>query len=167
MDRNTLKCEETNGAWKQYDVSGSLMSIESKKIKEHDVADLAMAWKRCQDDGTCSDPVRIRVFKIDSCPSCRSHSQSMKNVIKVLSSAGVHPGITEVDARENLAEFKKLGCNGTPCVTMNVGNGKDRKIYEGNRGEVGIMSEIMGIKNPLYYDVNVLNEKPKNLQRRK
>jgi len=167
MDRNTLKCEESNGAWKKYDVSGSLMSVESKKIKEKHIDDLVTTWKRCQDTGKCVDPVRIRVFKIDSCPSCRAHAQSMKNVINALSSGGVHLDVEEVDARGNIAGFKKLGCNGTPCVSMDTGNGRDRKIYEGNRGEVGIISEIMGIKNPLYYDVNVLNEKPKNLQRRK
>ena len=167
VDRNTLECKEPNGNWKQYDVGDSLVSVESKKIKEKNVADLVETWKQCRDSGECARSVRIRVFKIDSCPSCRSHSQSMKNVVNALSSAGVRLDVDEKDARENIGDFKRLGCNGTPCVAMTVENDRERKIYEGNHGEVGIISNIMGVKNPLYYNVNVLNENPKNLQRRK
>jgi len=167
MDRNTLTCNESGGTKKQYDISGSLVSVESKKIKDKNVGDLVSAWKQCNDTGKCNVPVSLRVFKIDSCPSCRSHAQSMKNVVSVLSSAGIPIDVVEKDARANIDDFKKFGCNGTPCVIMSSGKGKDRKIYEGNRGEVGIISDIMGVRNPLYYNVDVSKEKPKNLQRRR
>jgi hypothetical protein len=165
-ERNVLACKEPGGSWKQYDVAGSLISAESKQIKEKNLDDLVSAWQRCRDAGKCSDPVRLRVFKIDSCPACQAHGRSMDHVVNAVSKAGIPLTIEERDARDHISDFKRLRCNGTPCVSMAVGSGRERKIYEGNKGEIGIVSAIMGVRNPLYYKMDLSKEIPKNLTRR-
>ncbi len=160
-ESNTLTCKERDGTWKRYGISGSILSMESKQIKDTKIDEMIKIGKRCFDTGACKDPVKITMFKLDSCPACAAHDPVIHGVGKKLSDAGIPVNVSSVDARDHLDEFKAMKCNATPCVTMQVGGKKGRKIYEGTRAEIGVISEILGISNPLFTDIR--KAKPRRL----
>jgi hypothetical protein len=163
-ERDTLTCKEADGSDKMYDMSNiSLLSKESRDIKESKMREIINVGKRCFDSGKCTSPVNVTVFQLESCPACKAHAAMIGNVRALVSIAKIPVTFTTKDARKHIDEFKALGCNGAPCVAMSVGNGETKKIYDGTRGEIGILSDMFGIPNPLYYKVDLKTEKPRRL----
>lgn len=163
VDKNVIRCQERDGTWKSYEIGNPTLSKNSMKIKKKKMDDLAKIGKNCYGSNKCVDPVTLTVFKIDSCPACKSHEKVLSNIEKIFSDAKVPVRIVEKDARKNIDEFEAIGCNGTPCTSIQVGN-KDRiKLYEGNKGEIGVISDVLGVPNPLYYDVNIEGMEPRRL----
>ncbi len=105
------------------------------------------------------------MFKFDKCPACQSHEKVMNNLIKTFKDNEIPINVSFddiFDDKKNLKEFKKIGCNATPCVAIRVGNNSLEKVYQGNMQEIGALSDIVGIKNPLYYKLSK-KDKPKRL----
>ena len=159
--KNILKCKENDGSWKWYDVSASMLTSESKHVKEDSVNDMINIGRKCFSSGKCKDLPVVTVYKLNSCPACKAHDAIVNNIKTSLDDANIPITIHSVDARENISKFKALKCKGTPCVSMKVGEGKEKKIYEGNRSEISAIAEIFGLPNPLFNDIK--NKMPKRL----
>jgi hypothetical protein len=160
-EKNVLKCKETDGSWKWYDVSASMLTSESKRVKDDSIKDMVNISSECFSSGKCKDSPVITVYKLSSCPACKAHDAIVNNMKTIFDDANIPITIRSVDARENIGTFKALKCKGTPCVSMKVGERKEKKIYEGNRSEISAIAEIFGLPNPLFNDIK--NTVPKRL----
>jgi len=149
LDTNTnmLTCVEPDGSMMQYNMA-AVPSSKSLEIKKSALDELINRGKKCIDSGKC-EPIKATFFSLDSCGHCKSHSSILNNVDNILNNAGIPFELTKKNAREHIDEFKKIKCNGTPCVTVNRG-GEEMKLYEGNKGEIGVIADLLGLPNPLF-----------------
>lgn len=146
---NKLHCAEPDGSVVVYDFPAiPAISDNSMQVKKSAIKDLIERGKPCFDSGKC-EPIKASFFSLDSCGHCAAHSSVLSNVEKMLTDAGIPFEVIKKDARQHIDEFKKLKCNGTPCIAVNR-NGKEMKLYEGNKGEVGAMADFLGLPNPLF-----------------
>lgn len=142
-----LKCIDPDGTVVFYRME-SVPSDRSLEIKHSMIDDLVNKGRKCFDDGTCS-PIHATFFSIESCPHCTDHALILDNVQHIFKKAGIPFQLTKKNAREHLTEFKALKCNGTPCVAIDR-DGTQEKLYEGNKGEIGTMADLLGLPNPLF-----------------
>ena len=147
-DNNVLKCVEPDGSIVEYDMT-IRPSSRSMEIKKNAIDMLLQKGKSCFDSGKCKDSIDATVFTLDSCGHCAAHSSVLNNVERLFKEASIPITITKKNARENLNEFNDLKCNGAPCVAVKKGE-RNVKLYEGNKGEVGVIADLLGLQNPLF-----------------
>lgn len=119
-------------------------------IKQNALDEIMNDAIKCYKTGKCKDPIKITVVKVNGCDICQKHIPEIKELMTEISNSEIGKivpvGFEEVNYYRGGREiFKAAGCEGTPCI---IRNGK--KIYEGQKGKVGTLSSILGVKNPLY-----------------
>lgn len=124
---------------------------------------LIRVTKRCILDGECKE-LEIQAFRWKKCDICDEHLPFIQDkIIKPLREAGIPVSYTEMDAKNDGKDaFLDAGCQGTPCILVKDPNTDQfKKIYDGSKGEIASMSEILGFKNPFFYDIS--KDKPQNM----
>ena len=147
-NENKLRCVEPDGSMIEYNI-GTLPSPRSMKMKQTAINELLQQGKACFDSGKCKEPIETTFFSLESCGHCASHTEVLKNVEQFFKEASIPFTITKKNARKHLDEFKTIACNGAPCVAIKKG-GTQVKLYEGNKGEVGVIADMLGLPNPLF-----------------
>lgn len=124
---------------------------------------LIQATKKCVVDGECKE-LEIQAFRWKKCDICDEHLPFLQEkIIKPLRNAGIPVSYTEMDAKNDGKEaFLGAGCQGTPCILIRDPNTNQlKKVYDGSKGEIASMSEILGFRNPFFYDIS--EDKPQHM----
>ena len=143
------------------------LSDKDIKRKEEIIMQLINSAKKCYANRECNK-VTLICYVWEKCPVCKIYVPKLRNIVELLSNNGIKVEYSERDIKkDNIKEFKRCGCQGTPCVLVKDPiTGKFKKIFEGEQKEIAAISMILGLPNPLYYGDVKESSKPKHLIKR-
>lgn len=146
------------------------ISDHDQKHKNKIIDQMLSMTKQCYNNEmpgyVCQSPINLKVFKFEKCPSCKVQIPEYEKYVRKMKQKQIPVDLQIMNVKQTDAAklFKQSGCTGTPCVILSQKGKPDQKICEGITGEVAFYSNILGIDNPLYND---LESYPKNLAQRR
>lgn len=134
------------------------MSRSQEKKKKKIVNLMLSSIKDCYEgrltNGICTKPIELILFKYDQCPSCDAHIPTLMHRIKQFKKYEIPISLTTYDIKEDQIKdlYTSSGCKGTPCVLMRDMSKPNilHKISEGIDQDIGFLSNLMDIQNPLF-----------------
>jgi len=154
LDKNE-KCDETISSSFHVDVTPSTWGEQENSKKNSVIDDMFTSVQKCYDDDKCETPIVIKAIGWDKCDACEKHIPRIQEQISGLQRKGVNVDFESLDIKDPSVNqlFKRVRCQGTPCVIVQDEGGNLVKAYEGDLGDVNAISTILGFKNPLFYDI--------------